>query len=147
MCLAIIHQNKFHWSKCQSGVNLQKKKSKCELTGIKAILVGGVTLKAEQWDIGAIVEYPLEAKVTILAGYYSSLKMVLWLDTPLCQVVGYSSKEQLAIACAARRCFDECIHIPFILGPVGAISQCGCLPPVMGNDMEAENSVSGRGYN
>lgn len=59
-----------------------KKKSKCELTGIKAILVGGVMLKAEQWDIGAIVEYPLEAKVTILAGYYSSLKTVLWLDIP-----------------------------------------------------------------
>lgn len=41
-------------------------------------------LKAEQWDIGAIVEYPSEVKVTTLAGYSSSLKMVLWLDTSLC---------------------------------------------------------------
>lgn len=47
--------------------------SKCELTGTEAILVGGVMLKAEQWDIGAIVEYPLEVKVTILAGCSSSL--------------------------------------------------------------------------
>lgn len=61
--------------------------------------------------------------------------------------MGYSSKEQLAVACAARTCFDEYIRIPFILGPVGAISRWGCLALVMGNDMEADNSVSGRGYN
>lgn len=104
-------------------------------------------LKAEQQDIKVIVEYPLKVKVTILAGYSSSLKMVLWLDTSLCQIVGYSSKEKFAIACAARSWFDEYFHILFILGPVGAISQHGCLPPVMGNDMGAENCVLGRGNN
>lgn len=61
--------------------------------------------------------------------------------------MGCSRKEQLAVACAARACFDEYVHIPFILGPVGAISQWGCLVLVMGNDMEADKSVSGRGYN
>lgn len=34
-----------------------------------------------------------------------------------------------------------------VLGPVGAISQWSCLALVMGNDKEADNSVSGRGYN
>lgn len=50
--------------------------------------------------------------------------------------MGYTSKEQLAVACAARTCFDEYIHILFILGPVGAISQGGCLALIMGNDIE-----------
>lgn len=40
-------------------------------------------LKAEQWDIGAVVEYILKVQVAILAGYYSSLKMVLWLVSSL----------------------------------------------------------------
>lgn len=73
-----------------------------KLTGIKANLIGGVMLKAEQWDIGAVVEYILKVQVTILAGYYSSLKMVLWLVSSLFWVVGCSSTEQLATACAAR---------------------------------------------
>lgn len=93
---------------------------KCELTEIKVILLGDVVSKAVQHDIEAIVKYPLE--VIILPGYPPSLKMVLWLDTSLCWVVGYSSKEQLAVACAARTWLDEYIHIPFILGSVGAIS-------------------------
>lgn len=36
---------------------------------------------------------------------------------------------------------------PLHSGPLGAISQWSCLALVMGNDMEAGNSVSGRGYN
>lgn len=53
---------------------------------IKAILEGGVMLKAKQQDVGAIVEYSLLFKVTVLPGYSSSLKMDLWLDTSFCGI-------------------------------------------------------------